>query len=133
MTKDQRIALRQRIAQEQMYMLQLRDMMNLQNMGSLQSMQIPLAHMKQQNIMNQMQYADMVSDINDQKMEILEMVKDIGEMKRELYQLKAMREGNKLARLQGQTSQTTSNVAHGSPAPHETSSALHRLRTSSTG
>merc|ERR1719273_2000815 len=132
MTKDQRIELRQRIAQEQMYMLQLRDMMNLQNMGYLQSMQIPLAHMKQQNTMNALQYANMVSDINDQKMEILEMAKDLMDMKQRLYQVKSERDSNKLARLQGQpTSKATPGVTPTSPVSHG-SSALHRLHSASS-
>merc|ERR1712173_298563 len=114
-----------------MYMLQLRDMMNLQNMGYLQSMQIPLAHMKQQNIMNKIQYADMVSDINDQKMEILGMAKDLNEMKQQLFQVKSQREKNKLARLQGQPTSDTMPVSHMSHGP-SAQTALHRLNSASS-
>merc|ERR1719266_989019 len=84
LSKDQKLMLKQRISQENMYMLQMKNMMNMQRMSDMQSMMVPLAHMKQQNIQNKLQYADMVRDINEQKMKILEMYKEVQMMKQEM-------------------------------------------------
>ena len=84
-------------------MLQMKNMMNMQRMSDMQSMMVPLAHMKQQNIQNKLQYADMVRDINEQKMKILEMYKEVQMMKQEMLAVKGAQTAKKLDRLQGKS------------------------------
>merc|ERR1719244_413147 len=68
LSKSERVKIKQQIAQEKMWM---------QKMGWIQAMQVPLANMKQQGIMQKMQLADMARENGDQKMEILEMAKEL--------------------------------------------------------
>lgn len=82
-------------------MLQMQDMMNMQKMGWIQAMQVPLANMKQQGIMQKMQLADMARENGDQKMEILEMAKELAMLKQEMLEYKHEEKSRKLERLQG--------------------------------